>query len=133
MKQEKAHNFLNGLTICQFQLSGDDELVIALLYREELKRCNFTKYSFFHSELDLQNSIEGNFEFNYFDKIEKFPFPKCSSRKNSFDYNHNLAKLANETTSIEKALLQHFLQVENFRSTYILLDEENNLLVRNFT
>ena len=129
MKQERAHTFLNRLTICQLQLSIDNELVMALLFREEVKRCNFTKYCFFHSKLDHQNSIEPNFEFNYLEKIDKLAFPKRASHKNSFDYKHNLTKLANETDSIEKTLLQHFLQEDNFRTTFILLDEENNLLV----
>ena len=129
MKNEKAHNFLNRLTICHLQLSLDNELIIAFIFREELKRGNFTKYSFFHSMLELQDSIECNFEFNYIDTIEKLPFPKRTNPKNSFDYTNNLTKLANEVDSIEKALLQHFLQEDNFRTTYIILDEENNLLV----
>ena len=128
MKIEKNHTFLNRLAICQLQLSIDNDVVMALLLREEFQRCNFTKYSFFHCQLDLQDSIEPNFELNY--TQEKFPFPKRNSPKTSFDYNNNLTKLANEMHSIEKTLLQHFLQEDNFRATYIILDEENNGLVR---
>ena len=63
-------------------------------------------------------------------EVQKFPFPKRNTSKTSFDYNNNLRKLANEMHSIEKTLLQHFLQENNFRATYIILDEENNGLVR---
>ena len=131
MKKEKAHGTLNRLAICQLQLSIDNELVVALIFREELKRCNFTKYSFFHSKLELVDSLESDLEFRYHEdeKIEKFPFPKRRTTKNSFDYNSNIKKIANEINSIEKTILQHFLQEDNFQTSYIMLDEENNLLV----
>ena len=131
IRQEKAQTFHSRLGFCQFQFSAQNNLVMAMILREEGLRGSFKKYIF----LTQENSFEDKmFFYDYFlDRVNEKQsiFFKAKASKRSFDFTNNYDKLCRENSSIERDVLLHFLS-DNENSSYIINDEENQIMVINY-
>ena len=134
LKREKPDGFHNRLAFFNFQFTLNNDLILAVIYREEAKRGNFTKHVIFHKNFQSRDIEErDDFIFNYFEhtKINSKhqSYKEKVHKKPSFDFTSNLEKIKNEEDSIEKNLLLHFLQPGNLNTTYISMDVEFQILV----
>ena len=135
LRKEKPDGFHNRLAFFNVQFSITNDLILAVIFREEEKRGSFTKYIFFHSHFKANNSEEkADFTFDYFESTnidtKHQSYKEKFQRKMSFDFSSNIEKLKEEEDSIEKALLLHLLQPTNINTTYITMDEDFQVLVK---
>ena len=136
LRKEKSHNYHSRLGICQFLFFAENQLLTALIYREENKRGLFTKYSFFCEDLNLKDTKDDTFFYDYLKtgsvsekKHLQFKMPK-QNPKRSFDFINNYEKLCREIESIERNLLLHFLEKNDY-ATYIVTDDTDMIMVTN--
>ena len=134
IRKEKCHKYHSRLGFCQFQFFAENELLIALIYREEKERGSFTKYSFFCEKLNLKDAKDDTFSYDYIkgavpEKQLQFKIPKPNPKR-SFDFINNYEKLCREVESIERNLLLHFLEKNDF-ATYIVTDHNDIIMVSN--
>ena len=132
IRKEKCHNYHGRLGFCQFQFFAENQLIAALIYREENKRVFFTKYSFFCEKLNLKATKDDTFFYDYVkesvpQKHLQFKMPK-QNPKRSFDFINNYEKLCREIESIERNLLLHFLEKNDY-ATYIVTDDNDIIMV----
>ena len=132
IRKEKNHTFHNRLAFLQLQFSAQNDLLVAIILREENLRGSFKKYSFFSEIFNSANSFEEqSFFYDYFTNLvdeKQLNFLKPKNSKRSFDFSNNFDQLSREKISIERDLLLHLL-TDNENSTYIINDEENHIMV----
>ena len=134
LKREKPDGFHNRLGFFNLQLTLSNDLILAVIYREEAVRGNFSKHVFFHKNFKSSDTVDrDHFVFNYFDstKIDsKYQsYKEKVHKKPTFDFSSNLEKIKNKEDSIEKNLLLHFLQPSNLHTTYITMDHDFQIMV----
>ena len=132
IRKEKCHNYHSRLGFCQLQLFGGNELLMALIYREENERGFFAKYSFFSKKFNVKDTKDNTFSYDYMKgsvpkKQVQFKLGKPNSKR-SFDFMNNYEKLCREEESIERNLLLHFFEKNDF-ATYIVTDDTDIIMV----
>ena len=135
LRQEKPDGFHNRLAFFNFQFSVTNDLILAIIFREEEIRGTFTKNVFFHSNFKASDSEDrADFTFNYFENTTINSKYQCYKeklqRKVSFDFSSNIEKLKAEEESIEKNVLLHLLQPTNINTSYVTMDEDFEILVQ---
>ena len=134
MKIEKC---VEGHTRLAFFKIAFDKLtnkpLMALFYREEEFRGNFSRYSLFEPNLKCSNSFEKQFlSRQYFDPELKIPnqgFVACTNLKLKDDVKSSLKRLEESEESFSKHLATFLLSENSSNTTYICEDATGIILV----
>ena len=128
IRQEKEQTFHSRLAFCELQFSVQNNLIMAIILREERLRGSFKKYIFLSEENTLEDE---SFFYDYFLNLveeKQTIFYKPKAFKRSFDFTNNYEKLSRENGSIERDFLLHLL-TDNENASYVINDEENQIMV----
>ena len=104
---------------------------MVIIYREEIKRCHFSKYVI-SLDLDVNEKVENDLTFDYFKEIEKYPFQKFNkSKKQTTDFERNYEELMTSTaeSSITKLLLRLMMDKKYANTTYICQGNDSTTFV----
>ena len=113
------------------------EVFLVIIYREDIKRGHFSKY-IISPDLNLNEKIENNFIFDYFEKIEQYPFQKFNkSKKQTTDFERNYEKLMSpaprEESSLMSLLLKLIMDKNYANTTYICQGNDSTSFVSSYT